>query len=573
MIAQALALALAATPLPADPTPVHSPVIDVIVTDGRGRAIENLQPADFSILDQGQVQTIAAARFIRAEARLFAIFLDEFHTAAGEAADRLRDALVRFVKDGLEPGDQVVVLKPLDSILSITLTTDRGAAMRAIETFQPRDGDYTARTPFERNYIAGTPERIAAARTQIVVSALNALATHLGTLGDGRKTLIVVSDGIGRRVRTQVDAPLPTLDTVQRSADRAHVSIYAFEVNSRSDDAVDAADRDALKALAEATGGRAVPATAEAGDALTRVLVESRAYYAITLSAAEPRVPGFHAVYVRVGRAGATVRARRGYWPLSAEDFRGRGVAAATPTTRLPEPPRRISPLVRPWFGMERGAAGTTRVSFVWEPAAIIPGDRSMPQRPARVALTVSRPDGTAVFEGLVLPAGADPAAEARPRAVFELPPGRLRVQMAIEDASSRLLDVDVRDLVVIPFQGPVAIGTAEVLRSRNAREFRALAGNPDAPPVASRQFSRSERLILRVPVYASGGAPQVSARLISRFGLVMRELAVDRTPGADRYQIDLPLAGLAAGEYSVDVSAATAEGQAKDTITFRVTN
>ena len=40
-----------------------------------------------------------------------------------------------------------------------------------------------------------------------------------------------------------------------------------------------------------------------------------------------------------------------------------------------------------------------------------------------------------------------------------------------------------------------------------------------DAAPVAARQFSRADTLLIRVPVYASGEPPNVSARLVSRFG------------------------------------------------------
>ena len=39
------------------------------------------------------------------------------------------------------------------------------------------------------------------------------------------------------------------------------------------------------------------------------------------------------------------------------------------------------------------------------------------------------------------------------------------------------------------------------------------------------------------------------------------------------RAQIDLPLAGLASGEYSVEITATSPAGQAKDTLRFRVTN
>jgi hypothetical protein len=117
-----------------------------------------------------------------------------------------------------------------------------------------------------------------------------------------------------------------------------------------------------------------------------------------------------------------------------------------------------------------------------------------------------------------------------------------------------------------------VTIGSAEVFRARSAREYRALAGDPNAAPVASRQFSRAERLLIRVPVYAAAAPPPaVSARLVSRFGSALRDLDVARADG-DAYQIDLPLAGLAAGEYSVELTASAGSGAVKENVPIRVT-
>jgi hypothetical protein len=94
----------------------------------------------------------------------------------------------------------------------------------------------------------------------------------------------------------------------------------------------------------------------------------------------------------------------------------------------------------------------------------------------------------------------------------------------------------------------------------------------PKAVPAAAREFSRAEQLLIRVPVYAS--APTISATLISPAGQVMRQLAVEQAgPTATRAQIDLPLAALPPGLYSVQLAATAAGGNAKDTLAFRVTN
>jgi hypothetical protein len=131
-----------------------------------------------------------------------------------------------------------------------------------------------------------------------------------------------------------------------------------------------------------------------------------------------------------------------------------------------------------------------------------------------------------------------------------------------------------VRDLAIRDLRGEVAIGTPEVMRARNAREFRTLEAEA-AVPVASREFSRTERLLIRFQAYGPAGArPSLSARLLSRTGQAMRELTVEpaSTPDGEN-AIDLPLAGLAAGEYAIEVKAKSAAGDATDRIGFRVTS
>jgi VWFA-related protein len=548
------------------------PVLDVIVTDAKGSAVPTLTAADFKISEQGQPRPVAAARFVRGDSRIIAIFLDEFHTGAGDAAGRVGAALARIVRSGLASGDQIVVFKPLDSILTISTTTDHEAAAQAIDTFDPRKGDYEPRTPFERTYIAGAPARIDAARGQIAVSALNALATHLASLGEGRKTLIIVADGLGRRARAARGEPLPTLETVRRAADGGGVAIYAVEVNRPGDDGADVDAHEALKALATDTGGRAIAAGDDPAVAIGAAFNDASGYYAVTLQPDAAPDGKFHQLDVRVAPKALTVRTRRGY----VEPAPKRVTAALTaPTFHVAVgPPRRTSPLIRAWFGQSAGEGNATKVSFVWEPAPLVPAGRGAAARPARVAISITRQDdGTSVFDGLVMPSGAGSSIGVadRSEASFELPPGRVLVQMKIQDAGARVLDTDVRDLLVGAFNGPITIGTAEVYRARSARELRSIATDRDAAPVAARQFSRADTLLIRVPVSASGEPPSISARLVTRFGSALRDLTV--SPGADHvYEIDLPLASLATGEYAVEFNASAAGKTARETVSIRVT-
>ena len=216
----------------------------------------------------------------------------------------------------------------------------------------------------------------------------------------------------------------------------------------------DTAGQDALLALANDTGGRAVLRSADPADDLSRIARDASSYYLITFQSEREADGRFHPLDVRVRRPGVQLRARKGYWATLADSVWRPRLSTSARAARPPELPRRTSPLIRPWFGLSRGDAGKTRVSFVWEPAARVPGDRSRTLAPVRITLKASKPDGTLIFEGAVRPTGpptsAAPGGEP-PQAVFEAAPGRLRVQMSIEDAASRVVDTDVRDVVVGP--------------------------------------------------------------------------------------------------------------------------
>ena len=191
----------------------------------------------------------------------------------------------------------------------------------------------------------------------------------------------------------------------------------------------------------------------------------------------------------------------------------------------------------------------------------------------ARLDLTVLGDGDAVVFQGPVLPAGPDAALSDGPsRAVFETAPGRLRLRMNIQDGDRRDVDTDVRELIIRDLRGRVAIGTPEVLRARNAREFRALGADPDATPVSSRVFSRTERLLIRFPAYAPDGDPTVSARLLNRAGQAMRTLDISAGVGGD-HEIDLQLSGLASGEYQLELGAKSGAGSVTERIDFRVTS
>ena len=107
--------------------------------------------------------------------------------------------------------------------------------------------------------------------------------------------------------------------------------------------------------------------------------------------------------------------------------------------------------------------------------------------------------------------------------------------------------------------------------RVRTVPELQALRAKADAVPTVDREFSRTERLHIRLDSYAPGGAtPAITARLLNRGGSSMSNLPV-QTPAGRSAEIDLPLSALAAGEYLIELNAKTESGTAQEMIAFRV--
>ena len=97
------------------------------------------------------------------------------------------------------------------------------------------------------------------------------------------------------------------------------------------------------------------------------------------------------------------------------------------------------------------------------------------------------------------------------------------------------MLDSETREIAIPDLTSTqTMIGTPEVLRARTAREFQQLKSDPAGMPIAAREFSRTDRLIVRVPAYGPGGTtPALSVHLLNRAGSAMSELAP--AAGADR--------------------------------------
>jgi VWFA-related protein len=567
--------------------------IDVIATDARGRPVDTLTATDFSLREDGFEQAIDEVRFVkvrgtsgqsdaaqpvliastadeRAEAgrentRVIGMYLDEYFVSPANTG-RVRAALHRFVDEDLGPGDLVTIVRPLDSLLKIRLTRDRASLHQAIDRFEGRRGDYEPRTAFERSYIVGEPGRADSQRAQTTWSSLNALTLHLANLRAGRTSIVFVSEQADPVPRRRGFESLPSSSSVMRTANRSSLSIYVMDPRDAEQRATSPDEGpNLLRVLADDTDG-ALLNSADFDAGLKGMMADASSYYLVTYRSVRNRDGMFHALYVTVKRPGIHVRARKGFWATTPDDvLRAQMMAHANdPRPVVPlEPPRHASQLIRPWFGFARSNNGKIRVTFVWEPSGQVPGDRGV-KTAARLEAKVVGADGATAFQGTV---------RERSSAVFDVPPGRVTLTSSVEDSAGQRIDSDIRDVIVRDLRGAVALGTPEVFRTRTARELRELRADAVAVPVATREFSRTEHLLIRIPAYAAAQPPVVTATLISPAKQEMRHLGVEQPNASNPFaQVDLPLAGLASGEYSINISAGAA-GEAEEVLAIRVTN
>jgi hypothetical protein len=151
-----------------------------------------------------------------------------------------------------------------------------------------------------------------------------------------------------------------------------------------------------------------------------------------------------------------------------------------------------------------------------------------------------------------------------------------MRVNITVENARGQVIDTVSQDVVVPDLTtAAVRVTAPAILRARTAREYQALSRDADPVPTALREFRRTDRLIFRFEASGQGTAlPQVTVRLLNRVGTKMADLAVKPpTETTPYYEVDLPLAGFAAGDYLVEVAAASGEARAAELVAMKITS
>jgi hypothetical protein len=151
----------------------------------------------------------------------------------------------------------------------------------------------------------------------------------------------------------------------------------------------------------------------------------------------------------------------------------------------------------------------------------------------ARVTLSAKRPrGGDTVFESPPADLGASP----QPQHVsFDVTPGPIELRITVADREGQTIDRETRAIDVPDYPiGSAGLGTPQFYRARTPREFQALAADTQAIPMATRDFSRTDRVLIRFDAYAPEGEPSLpGAAILSRAGRRMFDVPVTRSTGA----------------------------------------
>jgi hypothetical protein len=152
----------------------------------------------------------------------------------------------------------------------------------------------------------------------------------------------------------------------------------------------------------------------------------------------------------------------------------------------------------------------------------------------------------------------------------FDVPAGELVLKMKALDPKNDELESASRRITVPTFdESRLAIGSPMIVRTRTAREARAMLDGAEGQPEARREFDRSDRLFIRFPVYG-GQDFTVAARLLSRQGKELRSLSAAPIREG-MYQLDVPLSVSLRDDYLIAIDVTRSNESARALVPFRV--
>ena len=274
-------------------------VLSATAVDRRSRPVTNLRADEFRVYDEGRLQILS--RFSRGRDLAARVLL--LMDASGSMSGELRSASARMaalqILAALQPADEVALASFDDSYREIQpFTADKARVLAGLEAIRPYG-------------------------STAIHDSLERAARELARRGEGRRAVILITDGIDTSSRRTAD------DVIARSR-ALDVPIYTVSVVSPLDDPASsefsgrdrataaAAGQKALARYAEMSGGAAFTVSDFRGlkGAADRIAAELSCQYRLGYDPPEGP-PRFRQVEIRSTRPGVSIRTRRGYLPQS----------------------------------------------------------------------------------------------------------------------------------------------------------------------------------------------------------------------------------------------------------------
>jgi Ca-activated chloride channel family protein len=297
--------------------------VTATVTDDNGRFVSNLRKEDFTLFEDGEPQDVTHFSNERVPVSL-GILLDASGSMTPDKMSAARAAIDRFVFDLLGEEDELFFVEFANAPrITQQWTHDRRAISRAVARVNPNGGtaiyDAVAEAlPFAE---AGqnrkkallvisdgndTNSNVGVGELRQLIRESEVLVYALGVDGNGRSS--------GGTVRPPVQIPLP-IPFPFPGGRRQPVLPQIGGTWSRSSNAGDRVNADALRQITDDTGGRTEIVRGFEGleAATSRIADELSKQYYLGYSSSVGKDGRWHAIKVEVRDRRLNVRARRGY--------------------------------------------------------------------------------------------------------------------------------------------------------------------------------------------------------------------------------------------------------------------
>jgi VWFA-related protein len=374
--------------------------VDPVITDKNGKQVTDLRPDEVQIFEDGKAQQITNFSYVSLHSsgpavtaqpvnknlppippvplkpeqvrRTIALVVDDLGLSF-DSAHSVRHALRKFIEQQMQPDDLVAIIRTGGGIGALQqFTTDKRQLMAAVEKVKWNPTGRASVSAFAPITSNGSPPGATGGGVDSDRDAMAELDRFredlfaVGTLGainyvikglrelPGRKSIILMSDGIKVFNRTNPGAATRVLDALRRLTDlanRASVVIYTIDARGLSFLGMSAADssvdmtpaqfeqtlidrhvgffesQNGMNYLSEQTGGRFIRNSNDLNAGIRRVIQDQEGYYLIGYRPDESTFDGatgrrkFHKLSLKVTRPGKfNVRMRRGFYGITDEE-------------------------------------------------------------------------------------------------------------------------------------------------------------------------------------------------------------------------------------------------------------